>query len=172
MKRKASVGKLIPVTLPSGDCMGIEYECLLEWCPLPRTVCEALWDTPLSDAERCQVYEAVIARYLYGVELELPDNLEARALRFWTVMEERRKQGLKSKGVKSTGKDGTDDKAKKPPRKNGKDSEGVDTDTGEMPRIPKPIKASPPPPPPDEDEDDDRDEMLDPPLDIDPELGW
>ena len=171
MKDKASVGKLIPVTLPGGECRRIPYEKLLEWCPMPRTVIEGLWNSPLSDAERCQVYEAVFARYLYFFAVELPPHLEARVNWFWTVMEDRRQAGLSSKGVKKNGEG--DDRPKPSPRKKGKKAESVDTPTDEMPQVPQPTQASPDYAPPQYDDCDDGDEMPDPPTnDNDPELNW
>ena len=156
MSKKASTGKMIPVTLPNGENTEIPYNQLAEFCPLPRSSCESLWELGLSEEERCRIYESVLKMFFYGIEPESDDTkFKARFYRFWVVIENKRKKALNPKGP---GEDApTMPKQKK---------EKANKLTGEIPKAPTTPGASSPAyeTPQDDDSDDYDDEpMLDPP---------
>lgn len=159
MKRKASVGKLIPVTLPSGENTEIPYVELAEFCPIPRSACEALWELGLPEEERGRIIESVLCAFFYGIEPESDDvQFKARFYRLWVLIENKRKKALNSKGS-------GEDAPTKPKRK----KEVADKSTGEVTQVPRTPRASPPSfdlTQFDDTDDSDDEPMLDPPASV------
>lgn len=159
MKKKTAVGKLIPVTLPSGENTEIPYVELAEFCPIPRSACEALWELGLPEVERCRIYESLFTMFFYGIEPESNDiQFKARFYRIWVLIENKRGKGLNSKGP-------GEDAPTKPKRK----KEEIDKSTGEITQVPRTPRASSPSfdlTQFDDTDDSDDEPMLDPPKSV------